>query len=63
MKSLDVTAAVQADIAANDLTSDFLIRFSTAFTDNDGVADVVTFDDAENDIGTGFAPKLIVNYQ
>jgi hypothetical protein len=63
VKSLDVTAAVQADVAAGDLTSDFLIRFAIAFTDNDGVVDSVSFEDAENDLGTGTAPTLVVTYQ
>jgi hypothetical protein len=58
-----VTAAVAADLAANALASDFLVRFSAAGDDGDGAVDSVVFEDSENDLGTGAVPALIVTYR
>jgi hypothetical protein len=59
---VDVTAAVAADLADNDFTSDFLVRFVNAVAAN-GTADAALFEDSENSRGTGFEPELIVEYQ
>jgi hypothetical protein len=61
-KEVDVTAAVAADVAAGDLTSDFVVRFTTATSAN-ATADVARCEDAENTFGTGVLPTLVVTYR
>ena len=60
-KTLDVTAAVQADAAAARPTSDFRLFFGTA-SDADAADDFATFNDAENHLGGG-VPVLVVTYR
>jgi hypothetical protein len=61
VKELDVTAAVQADHAANALTSDFLLRFTSVGNVN-ATADTAVFEDQENTFATGVTPLLVVTY-
>jgi hypothetical protein len=62
VRQIDVTAAVVADLAGPGFNSNFLLRFTTG-TDLDGVAELVRFEDAENDLGTGSPPRLLVTYR
>ena len=62
LKELDVTAAVAADVAAGDLTSDFLVRFTSATAAN-ATADLAAFEDSENSAASGVTAKLVVTYQ
>jgi len=59
---IDVTAAVAADLAAGDFTSDFLLRFTSDVSAN-GVGDVALIEDSENSRGSGVLPLLTVTYQ
>jgi hypothetical protein len=61
-KTLDVTAAVAADVAGVSPTSDFRLRFPVG-TDGDGVLDTAMFEDAEGHLATGLFPTLSVTYQ
>jgi hypothetical protein len=59
-RSLDVTAAVQADASAARATSDFRLYF-TVNSNANAADDFVTFNDAENHLG-GSVPVLVVTY-
>jgi hypothetical protein len=61
-KEVDVTAAVIADVAAADFTSDFLLRFTSALSAN-ATADLAAFEDSENSMLTGGVVTLVVTYQ
>lgn len=58
---VDVTDAVEADIAAGRTRSDFRLRFGVG-TDADGVQDYVDFNDADDQGGSGLIPYLRVEY-
>ena len=60
-KSLDVTAAVLADRAAERGESEFRLRFPGG-TDFDNTLDAVYFEDKQNHHGTGQGPLLILRY-
>jgi hypothetical protein len=60
-RTLDVTAAVLADIAALRTTSDFRLAFALG-SDADGADDHVQFNDAEDHLGSGVRPTLFVAY-
>jgi hypothetical protein len=62
IKEIDVTAAVVADLAGPGFNANFLVRF-TSPTNSNASADGVTFDDSENQIGTGTPPQLVITYQ
>jgi hypothetical protein len=61
VKTLDVAARVQADLAAGRTFSDFRLRFSTD-RDVDGADDYAGFVDTENWAGPGAAPALKIVY-
>jgi hypothetical protein len=58
-RSIDVTAAVQADVAAGRANSDFRIYFQSQ-TDGNGTEDQVKLISASDDGGTGRAPTLTI---
>ena len=61
-KTLDVTARVRADREAGRTTSDFRLHFAVP-TDNDGVQELVIFNDTENNSGTlAQRPRLTLTY-
>jgi hypothetical protein len=60
--TLDVTSAVQADLAANDFTSDFRLRFTSDVGPN-AMDDQALLEDSENFRGSGLLPELIVVVQ
>jgi hypothetical protein len=65
-RTVDVTAQVQADLAAGRTTSQFRTRFSGAEFDNDGFLDYVTLSDAELSTPgahAGDEPRLLLTYQ
>jgi hypothetical protein len=61
IRNIDVTTAVEQDIAANDLTSDFLVRFSGVNPNN--VAEYAEFENSNNDGGTMDPPRLVIVYR
>jgi hypothetical protein len=58
LKTLDVTALLQADLAAGRRRAQFRLRFATLTTDTDGENDCAFFADAENSVGGGTVPIL-----
>ncbi len=60
-RTLDVTAAVQADLAAGRSFSDFRVYFQFQ-TDGNFTGDQIKLVSASDDGGTGVAPKLLVTY-
>ncbi len=60
-KSINVTAAVQADLAAGRLNSDFRVRF-TVETNGDGSEDQVKLTSGSDNGGTGVFPTLVITY-
>jgi hypothetical protein len=63
VRELDVTAAIAADVASQDLTSDFLLRFSVNQSNNNLDPDEVRFNDVENSPTPADAPTLIITYR
>ena len=61
-KALDVTASVQADLAAARTRSQFRLRFTPLDGNADGQDDLATFENATNDQGTTEVPRLVVTY-
>jgi hypothetical protein len=61
LKSIDVTAQVAADLAAGRTTSDYRLRFLFG-TDFDGASDYVQVNDAEDHLGSGSVPLLLVTF-
>lgn len=59
---VDVTAAVQADLAAGRTRSDFRARFDTLATDGDSFRDGVFFSDSEGSNGIALKPGLSITY-
>lgn len=59
---VDVTAAVQADLAAGRTRSDFRARFDTLASDGDSFRDGVFFSDAEGSNGITLKPGLSITY-
>jgi len=61
-KTLIVTGAVQADVAAARTGAQFRLRFSNTDNNNDGSADNVTFTDVEWPVAAN-RPELVVKYR
>ena len=60
--TLEYKSAVQSDIIDSRMYSQFRIRCSIADSDNDGVNDVVGFNDTESTYSADSFPKLVVEY-
>lgn len=61
-KTADVTAAVQNDVSANRLYSEFRIRF-TLDSNGNGDNDMMIANDGEDSQGSGRIPQLVVRYR
>jgi hypothetical protein len=63
-KTMDVTAAVQADLGATRGKSQFRLRFSLKDSNNDGVRDLAQFTDAEDSCcAVSKPPELVIEYR
>lgn len=63
LRTMDVSAFVQADVSAGRGRSEFRLRFTAETTDHDGANDAVHFVDAENSsTGDGSIPRLTVTF-
>lgn len=62
LRVLDVTAAVQADRAAGRARTQLRLRWSALDRDGDGTDDQAAFADADDALGTGLPPRLLVTY-
>lgn len=61
-KTLDVTAAVQANVSANRARSEFRLRFSTE-ANGDNISDHMVANDGDDTEGSGNLPQLVVSYR
>lgn len=61
-KEGDVTDRVRDDLSNARSRSQFRIHFNTETTGGDSTGDFVFFEAAENSMGTGNTPQLVVNY-
>jgi hypothetical protein len=63
-KTLDVTAAVQADVDTSRGKSQFRVRFSLKDSNNDGVRDYVQLTEAEDSCcSVSKPPELVIEYR
>lgn len=61
-KDVDVTEAVNNDIAEERTRSQFRIHFETENTGGDATGDFAYFESADNSEGSGNTPKLVIEY-
>lgn len=61
-RDIDVTGRVIASLSNGDARIQFRLRLTAPETDNDGLEDIVPFEDGDNSGGTGNVPVLILKY-
>jgi hypothetical protein len=62
LRMLDVTAAVAADLAAGRTRTQLRLRWSALDLDGDATTDQAAFADADDALGTGLPPRLLLTY-
>jgi hypothetical protein len=62
LRMLDVTAAVKADLASGRTRTQLRLRWSALDLDGDATTDQAVFADADDALGTGLPPRLLITY-